>query len=110
MVYQVPKSKRSLKQNVFQFTMPGDDTVYSVPKLQFVRPALVTRIEGGSKVDAVKAVTDEYVPGLFDRFEDAEQLAGFYNAWAEASGISLGESSPSSASSLDTEEQSGETS
>lgn len=110
MVFEVPESKRSLDQNVFKFTFPGDRAVYKIPKLQYLRPSLIEQIEGGSKVAAVRAVTNEYAPGLFERFEDSEQLAAFYEAWAKASGISLGESSGSAESSQDTEEPSAETS
>ena len=67
-------------------------------------------MEGGSKIVAVKTITNEYAPGLFERFEDAEQLSAFYQAWAEASGISVGESSGSDESSPATPEPSDATS
>lgn len=96
MVFEIPAAKKSVDQNLFKFRMPGkDDTTYKVPLLQFLRPSLIAQLEQVTKFEAVKQLTDEYCPGLFDRFEDSDQLIAFYNAWAEASGIDLGESSGS---------------
>lgn len=111
MVFEVPVAKRSIDQNLFKFKMPGDDrTVYKLPKLQFIKPSLFERLEGSKKIDIIRALTDEYIPGLFDAFEDPDQLLALYNAWAEESGISVGESSGSTSSSEPTVEPSDETS
>jgi hypothetical protein len=106
--YQVPPSKASIEQNRFTFTLNGKD--YSLPKLAFIKPSLVEQLEGATKLKAVRMLTDHYIPGLFDEFEDAEQLTDLYNAWATASGLKLGESSASRDSSKSTEGPSTETS
>lgn len=109
MVFEVPAAKRSLDQNLFKFKMPDDGrTVYKLPKLQYVKPSLFERLEGSRKIEIIRALTDEYIPGLFDKFEDPDQLLALYNAWAEDSGISVGESSGSTSSSEPTVEPSAE--
>lgn len=111
MVFEVPAAKRSIDQNLFKFKMPGDDrTVYKLPKLQYIKPSLVEQLDGQSKMTIVRRLTDEYIPGLFDRFEDPDQLLSLYEAWAEESGLSVGESSGSNGSSESTAEPSDETS
>ncbi|MFJ4166287.1 hypothetical protein ACIPY5_12085 [Microbacterium sp. NPDC089698] len=98
MPYEVPQSKKSLKQNRFEFKLPGDKKLYSVPLLQYIRPAF---IRDYSELDAnefmVKFI-DAELPGVLDKLEDSEQLEALMNAWSEASGITPGESeaSPSS--------------
>lgn len=110
MVYQVPPAKRSIKQNVFEFTLPGDKKKYSLPKLAFIKPALVEKLDGGQKSEIVRALLDEYVPGVYDLMEDSYQLIALYEAWAAESGIKLGESSGSDGSSESTKSPSAETS
>lgn len=96
MVYEVPKSQASVKQNRFEFRMPGKTKIYSVPKLEFMKPSLVLAIENGaSEVEAARLLFAEYLPEAFDLFEDAPQLQVFMAAWTEASGVSLGESGAS---------------
>ena len=95
MVFQVPPSKASIKQNRFEFSLPGSKKVYSVPKLGFVNPSLILQMEGESEAAAVKALFDEYLPEAFPLFEDSAQLEVFMGAWKEASGVSLGESEAS---------------
>lgn len=109
-MFEVPAPKRSMKQNLFQFKMPGDEKVYELPKLQYLKPSLVDKLDGGQKIEVIRGITDEYIPGLFDQFDDSEQLIALYEAWAKESGISLGESSGSAESSPSMAEPSGETS
>lgn len=92
MVYEVPKSKASLKQNRFEFKLPGSAKIYDVPLLKFLKPAVALKIQGASEVEAAQALFDEYLPVALEKFEDAEQLGAFIEAWSEASGISVGES------------------
>jgi hypothetical protein len=94
-MFTVPASKASIKQNRFEFKMPGDRSTYSVPKLQFVKPSLVLQLDGNKKADIVRLLLDHYVPDLTEKFESIEQLVALYEAWAEASGITPGESSAS---------------
>ncbi|WP_230670768.1 hypothetical protein [Rathayibacter sp. Leaf248] len=98
-MFTVPASKASIKQNRFEFKMPGDTkTTHSLPKLQFVKPALVLQINGSAKADIVRLLMEHYLPDTFEKFESLEQLTALYEAWAEASGITPGESSASTAS------------
>ena len=96
-MYQVPASKASVKQNQFDFKLPGDKKTYSVPKLQFIRPSLMRDMDAmGNKIDRVYALLENYHPQLVDKFDGLDQVEAFYTAWAEGSGIGVGESSDSS--------------
>lgn len=97
MPYQVPPSKASIKQNQFEFKLPGDRKTYSIPKLQYLKPSLIDRFEDGStpKTDLLRSIFDHYHPGLWESFDDLDQARGFFDAWGEASGITAGESSAS---------------
>lgn len=109
-VYRLPASKKSLKQNQFEFQLVEGGPLYSIPKLKYVKPGLAVKLEDMPLQQAVVALFEEFQPGLLDEFEDGEQFEDFTRAWAKASGISLGESKPSSDSSESTEGQSNTTS
>lgn len=114
-VYEVPRSKASIKQNRFEFKMP-DGKKYSVPLLQYIKPSLAQKFdesdlsvdENGNLVggdtkeafDLIRLLLDTYFPeaDLFAQFEDAEQFGAWMTAWGEASGVTLGESEASSES------------
>lgn len=100
MPYEVPQSKKSLKQNVFEFTFPRSKKVYSVPLVKYIRPGLAIEIGELGEVEMVKRLFEEFAPGqnLLDKFEDMEQLEAWAHAWREASGISVGESQASAES------------
>ena len=114
MVYAVPPSKASVKQNRFEFTVPGSKKVHSVPKVQFVKPSFLREIEtlvagipdgqepppevSMALYRAQLAMFEHYVPGFTDLFDDSEQIGSLMAAWQAESNISLGESSASSAS------------
>lgn len=99
MVYQVPASKASIKQNVFEFNMPGDRSKkYTVPKLKYLRPALVRQLDHMEPMELVEGLIEAYHPGLFAEFEDMDQVLSFYEGWAESSGVTLGEFEASSES------------
>jgi hypothetical protein len=95
MVYTVPKSQASIAQNRFVFKMPGEAKQRSVPLLKFIKPSLVEALDGGEKFAVVRGLLDEYVPGVYDQFEDMEQITDFYTEWAKQSGIDMGKSSDS---------------
>ncbi|ALY09970.1 tail assembly chaperone [Arthrobacter phage Pumancara] len=95
-VYRVPASKASLHQNQFRFQLPGEDRVRSIPKLKYLKPKIAIQVEGMPVQAALQLLFSLYEPGLIDEFEDMEQLEGVIKAWADASGVSLGESQPSS--------------
>lgn len=44
MVYQVPPSKASLKQNRFPFQVPGSDKKWSLPLMQYLSAAISQRL------------------------------------------------------------------
>lgn len=111
MVYAVPPSKASIKQNRFEFTVPGSKKIYSVPKAQYVRPAFLARLRAlaadvpdGQEpppeiamelFNAQLEMFSHYVPGFTDLFDDSEQIGELLVAWQAESSISLGESSAS---------------
>jgi hypothetical protein len=95
MVFQVPASKASIKQNRFEFQLPGSKKVHSVPLLKFLKPSLALELEDASEVAAARILFNEYLPEAFAQFEDAEQLGAFLEAWKDASGIGVGESEAS---------------
>jgi hypothetical protein len=114
MVFEVPASKASIDQNRFKFKLPGQKKTWSVPKLQFISSDLRLRMqeasiplkriidEGGQpapeqtlEVQAIqRELFETYAPGLYKQLTD-DQIPALMQAWQEASGISLGESSPS---------------
>ena len=114
MVYAVPPSKASVKQNRFEFTVPGSKKTHSVPKVQYIKPAFLKRLRdltadvpaGEEPPDAVKMALfdaqlemfEHYVPGFGELFDDSDQIGALMAAWQAESNISLGESSASSAS------------
>jgi len=95
MVYQVPTSKASIKQNRFEFTLPGSKKVYSVPKLQFIKPAIALQFNELSEVQIANLLFNEYLPEVFPQIEDSSQLEALLGAWKEESGVGVGESEAS---------------
>jgi hypothetical protein len=98
MPYEVPPSKKSLKQNRFEFVLPGSKKVHSVPLLQYIRPAFIRDYAELDANEFMVKFIDAELPGVLDQLDDAEQLEALFAAWTDASGISMGESeaSPSS--------------
>jgi hypothetical protein len=98
-VYQVPASKASIKQNRFEFQLPGSKKVYSVPKLQFVKPSLALTFGELTEIQVANLLFAEYLPEVFPQLEDGSQLEALLNAWKDASeGVGVGESSASDGS------------
>jgi len=95
MVYQVPASQASIKQNRFEFTLPGSKKVYSVPKLQFIKPAIALQFNELSEVQIANLLFNEYLPEVFPQIEDSSQLEALLGAWKEESGVGVGESEAS---------------
>lgn len=116
MVFKVPASKASIKQNQFEFELDvdGKKKKFSLPKMQYISSDLRERMQsvGASIKSAVDAggtpdpevaaemgkiqreLFEKYVPDLY-RFVSDDQLEAIQEAWQEASGITVGESSPS---------------
>jgi hypothetical protein len=117
MVFEVPASKASLKQNVFEFKVPGEKKTRSLPLLKFTPIGYRNRLanlaapiqaaqQAGKdpEQDDLRALgtvqlelLERYSPGITDVMDD-EQLAALLKAWQEASQISVGESRASAAS------------
>lgn len=96
--FHVPRSKASIKQNRFQFTMPDDPKrVYDIPLLKYLPPKLAVEASELSEIAFTKLLFETYMPDAFDQFEDSEQLQAFMAAWSEASNVTPGESSASPA-------------
>jgi hypothetical protein len=95
MVYEVPVSKKSLKQNRFEFTLPGSKKVHSIPLLKFVKPSFIRDYADLEETEFIIKFLDDTIPGVLDGLDDLEQLTGLFTAWQEASGISVGESEAS---------------
>jgi hypothetical protein len=101
MVYEVPASKKSVRQNQFSFKIPGKTTTYHVPKAKFLPVGVIERMS--TKSDEI-SISD--ILGLFGdgaaadavRTLDQDQLKFLTEAWQKDSGLTVGESSASTAS------------
>lgn len=116
MVFQVPESRASIKQNVFEFKVPGSKKQWALPKMQYLnadqserlttlsarakaqREAGVKDVELSAEIAHLqREVVEATCPGLYALL-DGEQMSALMQAWQEASTVSLGESSPSAQS------------
>lgn len=93
-MFQVPASKRSIKQNRFEFEVDGEQ--YEVPLLKYLPAAAAEAMEAGKSVTALMMATDTDSAKAALRSLDGEQLEALFDAWQEASGIEVGESPASS--------------
>lgn len=103
MAYEVPASKRSIKQNQFQFKVPGDRKTYSIPKAKYLTVGQVEQLSSlGEKELAITDILELLGQGEAReavRTLDTEQLMALMQAWQEDSQVQLGESSASTATS-----------
>lgn len=117
MVFEVPASRASIKQNQFEFKVPGERKTRTLPLLKFVpvgyrdrlqrlaEPIREAQAAGETPSNEVLAafgsfqidLLEKYAPGLTDLMDD-EQLAALLKAWTQASGVSVGESPVSAGS------------
>lgn len=98
MVFQVPESKRSLHQNQFEFQLPGDDTIFRVPKAKYLTSGEVEKLSDKASIaftDILSIFGKDEAAALAIRELDTEQLEALMEAYTDASGMSLGESSAS---------------
>ena len=117
MVYAIPASKASIKQNIFEFKVPGERKTRHMPKQQYISADLRSRL--GTAVVAIRKhqadgttpgeeelvilqnlqreVLEKYNPDLYSLLE-ADQITDLLKAWGEASSVDLGESSASAGS------------
>ncbi|WMI34031.1 tail assembly chaperone [Microbacterium phage TukTuk] len=102
MAYEVPASKRSIRQNQFEFKVPGDRKTYRIPKAKYLTMGQIEALQ--EKKDEVLLTDILEMLGQGEAREavrtlDQEQLMDLMEAWQTDSGISVGESSASPATS-----------
>lgn len=94
MTFTVPPSKRSIKQNVFEFQTEEGGKTYTVPKMKYLPVRVIAEMETGGLKAVLAAFGDEDAVKAVGEL-DSEQLEYLTNAWSEASDIQPGESSAS---------------
>jgi hypothetical protein len=110
MVYKVAPTERQKAENRFEFEVPNPDfdpkkaehpeknaptLVHSLPLLKYLPAKSAELFEAGAEVTGLIVALDTPEAKNAVRELDAEQLKGFMDAWREASGVSVGESSGS---------------
>lgn len=98
MAFSVPESKRSIAQNRFEFEVAG--TTYDIPQLKYLPVESMESFEGAdpTPIRGLLAACDNDGAKNAIRKLDGEQLEALMNAWQEASGVKVGESSASEGS------------
>lgn len=94
MAFQVPPSKRSIKQNIFEFQTEDGGKTFTVPKMKFLPVRVIAEMENGGLKAVLAAFGDEDAVKAVGEL-DSEQLEALTTAWSEESDISVGESSAS---------------
>ena len=94
MPFSVPESKKSIKQNRFEFTI--GDTTYDIPLLKFLPVAGAEAFEAGRSVEGILSGCDSEAAKDAIRALDGDQFGALMDAWQEASGVDVGESGASS--------------
>ena len=94
MAFQVPDSKRSIKQNRFEFEIAGKQ--YDIPQLKFAPVGAMEHFENERNMTGLLLACDSDDARAAVRSLDGDQLEAFMTAWAAASGVELGESVASS--------------
>lgn len=93
MAFQVPASKRSIAQNRFEFEVGGK--TYSIPLMKFVPAGVMEQFENEKNITGLMMLADSDEQRDAMRLLEQEQIEALLSAWAEASDVSLGESSAS---------------
>ncbi|QOP66606.1 tail assembly chaperone [Microbacterium phage Lahqtemish] len=93
MVYEVPASKRSIKQNQFQFKVPGNRKTYSIPKAKYMTVGQVEVLAAKSGEVQLTDILD--ILGQGEAREavstlEQEQLMALLEAWQADSGLTMG--------------------
>lgn len=94
MPFAVPQSKKSQKQNRFEFTI-GEDK-HEVPLLKFASVGAAEAFEMGQNVHGLILAADTERTRAVLRGLDGDQMTALMDAWSEASGVKPGESGGSS--------------
>lgn len=92
MAFQVPPSKRSIKQNLYEFVI--EDKKFTVPLMKFLPVRVIAEMETGGLKAVLAAFGDEDAVAAVGEL-DSEQLEALTTDWSEASNITAGESSAS---------------
>lgn len=108
MVFKIPAAAGHLKKNRFEFQLPNDDAVYSLPKLEFCPSDgedYIKESSGKSQTnrDFVFGLVDVLDPELGTKLRASglarDQVSAFYESWLKAGRIKdPGESSGSESS------------
>lgn len=94
MTFAVPQSKKSIKQNRFEFEIEG--TTFEVPLLKFAPVAAAEAFEQGQEVKGLLLMCENDAARDAVRDLDGEQFGALMEAWQKASGVEAGESPASS--------------
>ncbi len=98
MVYTVPESKKSLKQNRFEFSIDG--ARFELPKFKFLPIEKIEALDASetsgqfSTMLALFGQPDTAI-GKALRTLDIEQFTDLFSAWQKDSGVTVGESEAS---------------
>lgn len=96
MAFAVPQSKKSIKQNRFEFEV--EDVTYDVPLLKFSPVAAMEAFENGKNITGFLLTADSDKARDALRSLDSDQLEALSDAWSAASDVTPGESAGSSSS------------
>lgn len=94
MAFQIPESKKSIKQNRFEFELAGK--ALEIPHLKFAPAGAMEHFEQERTMSGLMLVCDDDETRDALRSLDGEQLSAFMDAWAAASGVDVGEFAASS--------------
>lgn len=108
MPFQVPQSKKSIRQNRFEFDIDG--TTYSIPLLKYAPVEAAEAFENDKPIRALMLAANDKAAADIIRSLDGEQFQALMDAWTEASDVTPGESPASTGSSASTETPSAATS
>lgn len=97
-MFEVPQSKKSIRQNRWEFTIPGEDGTFDVPLMKFASIAAMEAFEAGKESTGLILAADNERARDAIRSLDADQVTALLDAWSEASGVTVGESQGSPAS------------
>jgi hypothetical protein len=90
MPFDVPASKKSIKQNRFEFNLEG--VTHSIPLLKFAPVEAAEHFEAGRNVAGILACCENDAARDAVRSLDGDQFGPLMDAWQKASGVTAGES------------------
>lgn len=98
MPFSVPEPKSADNANRFEFTLPGDDQVWSVPLLKYLPLELAERLMVARGTRAFLPLFGDHRAALGKKVRtlSLDQIDALVKAWGDASGVTVGESGASS--------------